>query len=372
LPDQYQRFRFITKNGSIEIRGRGVLGRINFGLILIIAVTSFAVTVNIDIDNVRSEGDKRDIHYAPLDCRPLDSYEKNDTIPAPIVQPLPAYTPDYSSIICWEPVQHNDVAACYVVASLVNSFDVITTCALKDDSVLCERITVELEARIWYLAFFIDTNGRIGPPSDTLWTIQDVSAPEIENFAVRDPGTGDEDYTPSRNVEVIFDGNDLWGGRITSTCTTLVVWESPGRYNEVNFDLTSCAGTVQYTLSPQPGKKTVCGELVDKAGNRSEEMCDEITLIIGSYNYPNPFNPRKGSTHVVFWLDKPGRVNVSIYNLLGELVLERSISRGAGMNEFEWDGMNGNGEFVSNGGYVCIVDRGSGEPYKYKIAVLKK
>ncbi len=71
-------------------------------------------------------------------------------------------------------------------------------------------------------------------------------------------------------------------------------------------------------------------------------------------NYPNPFN---GSTQIVYQLEKQGSVNLSIYNLRGELV--RTLVDGAktaGDYMILWDGRSDFEGKVSSGVYVYTLE----------------
>jgi hypothetical protein len=66
-------------------------------------------------------------------------------------------------------------------------------------------------------------------------------------------------------------------------------------------------------------------------------------------NYPNPFNP---STSISFSLEKQERVKISVYNLLGQKVIElvnQEIE--AGLHKVEWNGKDAAGKNVSSGIY---------------------
>ncbi len=84
-------------------------------------------------------------------------------------------------------------------------------------------------------------------------------------------------------------------------------------------------------------------------------------------NYPNPFHPDEISTTIAYKLADDARVTLRIYTLSGVLVLIKEFSRGAqggvsGLNEIEWNGQNGNGQPVSSGGYIVVVEaEGHGE-----------
>jgi hypothetical protein len=84
-------------------------------------------------------------------------------------------------------------------------------------------------------------------------------------------------------------------------------------------------------------------------------------------NYPNPFHPDETSTTIAYKLADDAIVTLKIYTLSGSLVLSKSFQRGmeggrVGLNEYQWDGRNGKGRFVSSGGYIVVVEaQGYGE-----------
>ena len=84
-------------------------------------------------------------------------------------------------------------------------------------------------------------------------------------------------------------------------------------------------------------------------------------------NYPNPFHPGEGSTTIAYKLSDNANVKLEIYTLSGTFVLREDFSAGSqggmsGLNEFAWDGRNGNGAYVSSGGYIVLVEaEGHGE-----------
>jgi len=78
-------------------------------------------------------------------------------------------------------------------------------------------------------------------------------------------------------------------------------------------------------------------------------------------NYPNPFQPSKQATTIAYKLSDDAAVTLRIFNLNGDLVLERTYPRGGvggstGLNEVAWDGKNGKGDVVASGGYVLLVE----------------
>lgn len=93
------------------------------------------------------------------------------------------------------------------------------------------------------------------------------------------------------------------------------------------------------------------------------------------HNYPNPFRAGSQDTRIAYFLQSAGSVSVKIYALNGDLVYEENIPSGdaraqAGPQETTWSGLNGSGEVVNNGIYVCVLNAG-GKAAKFRIAVAK-
>jgi PKD repeat protein len=71
-------------------------------------------------------------------------------------------------------------------------------------------------------------------------------------------------------------------------------------------------------------------------------------------NYPNPFNP---TTEIAFTLGSTGRVNLSIYNVLGERVVTLVDDvRSAGEHRITWDSRSSSGSKVSSGVYFYRLE----------------
>jgi hypothetical protein len=110
--------------------------------------------------------------------------------------------------------------------------------------------------------------------------------------------------------------------------------------------------------------------------------CEPDLDISGITNYPNPFNPNKGSTNIRYKLSKDADdVKIRIYDITGALVVELyGDTQGEGStimtkyNDVDWDGHNGRGDMVMNGIYPFeIVARAGNKTVsgRGKIAVLK-
>jgi len=71
--------------------------------------------------------------------------------------------------------------------------------------------------------------------------------------------------------------------------------------------------------------------------------------------YPNPFDPAAGNLTFEYVLGADSDVTVTIYDLFGRLVREFKPVGARGMNRSSWDGRNGEGSAVGNGGYVVRI-----------------
>ncbi len=92
---------------------------------------------------------------------------------------------------------------------------------------------------------------------------------------------------------------------------------------------------------------------------------EDFTLL---QNHPNPFNR---STTIEFFLNRPGYVNLDIFDLRGRkvksLVSERLLS---GLNSLQWKGDDASGKSVASGIYFCRVRVGDFTESK-KLLLLK-
>lgn len=94
------------------------------------------------------------------------------------------------------------------------------------------------------------------------------------------------------------------------------------------------------------------------------------------YNYPNPFDPETGATSIVYFLPVESNVEFDIYTLTGESVYSLSLPAGSSgalggrINQFYWDGVNGDGVKVLEGVYIAVLKYSGGEA-RTKIAVVK-
>ena len=125
------------------------------------------------------------------------------------------------------------------------------------------------------------------------------------------------------------------------------------------------------------GEHTLSFYADDIKGNR--ETIQTFTLVLGSSlaasraisNRPNPFAAGREDTVILFRARATGTAGIRIYDHFGNLVWSHELQTEQGASyQVPWDGRNGHGEVVGNGGYLCLVRTGS-ERLQRKIAVIK-
>jgi hypothetical protein len=77
-------------------------------------------------------------------------------------------------------------------------------------------------------------------------------------------------------------------------------------------------------------------------------------------NYPNPFRAGREPVILEYNLSAASSVRLRIFNLIGQLVYEKSLQQGetgtaAGVNQISWDGRNGSGTVIGNDSYIAVL-----------------
>jgi hypothetical protein len=107
-----------------------------------------------------------------------------------------------------------------------------------------------------------------------------------------------------------------------------------------------------YSLAVEPMLITVAADMMvmsKRVAQPPPEAGPQTTELLAAR--PNPFNPK---TEMRFTLRQAGRVDLTVYNLRGELV-SRLVDeeRAAGEHAVEWRGCDGSGRPLSSGVYVA-------------------
>ena len=96
---------------------------------------------------------------------------------------------------------------------------------------------------------------------------------------------------------------------------------------------------------------------IDFSGITSIEDGQNISRILKSFklsqNYPNPFNP---STSIEYEIYKPGKVEISIFDLNGRLVNTLiQENQPQGRHKVNWDGLDKSNQRVCSGFYIYSI-----------------
>lgn len=122
---------------------------------------------------------------------------------------------------------------------------------------------------------------------------------------------------------------------------------------------------------PEKIKWTTNGDLINLGDIVTNIEINQETLPQSyeiSQNYPNPFNP---STTINYQIPKEGRVEIKIYNLLGQLVKTLIDSElKPGYYKTQWHGTNNFNQKVSSGVYIYRISSGEYNNSK-KMIILK-
>jgi hypothetical protein len=109
------------------------------------------------------------------------------------------------------------------------------------------------------------------------------------------------------------------------------------------------------TLAAEQTRTDFINQIVDYWFPASSIQPDPNNLIPADYalqpNYPNPFNPQ---TTISYQLPLTSRVEIDIYNTLGQRVrslVARQVA--AGTHQVSWDGCNDTGQQLSSGIYIA-------------------
>ncbi|MFA5011727.1 MAG: C25 family cysteine peptidase [Ignavibacteria bacterium] len=92
------------------------------------------------------------------------------------------------------------------------------------------------------------------------------------------------------------------------------------------------------------------------------------------YNYPNPMKTETVFSFTLTGNQLPTECRIKIYTAAGRVIKEINVPAGIGFNQIQWDGRDGDGDYIANGVYFYrVVFKGSTEAVSdiRKLVVLK-
>ncbi len=140
------------------------------------------------------------------------------------------------------------------------------------------------------------------------------------------------------------------------------------------------AGRITETNTIVATADSISSELDIIVNLTSSDLPDGVAI-----NYPNPFGRESKTTRIDYYLAEDADVTLTVYDLFGRKIWKREYAAGseggrgrsssAHPNSVEWDGTNGKGRKVGNGGYILVAQaRANGKTImnmKRKIVIVR-
>ncbi|NIR51892.1 hypothetical protein GWO43_25290 [candidate division KSB1 bacterium] len=286
------------------------------------------------------------------------------------LQPMAEFTPGLTKQICWT----MSSPLVYVKAFIDEDCDLVpedsVTTMNPTQSELCHTFENLKDGKKYcYWVKGVDEHDRTAR-SQNRSSIQDNTHPTIDAFSLQNGEMLDGQlWSFSREVELNLIAHDQAPGEIWNY---EIVENGVSRTSGTFSDSVSRQNTsIQHQLHAQgsePEEIELSIRVFDGAGNASLPNSmgfffqEDLKELIA---FPNPFNPMKRA--VVIRFDDTFETEVRIFDFFGNLV--RAIDKKANSHDFVWDGRNGEGEVVANGGYICV---GTKTGRRFKIGVMKE
>ncbi len=187
----------------------------------------------------------------------------------------------------------------------------------------------------------------------------------------------------NRTAAIVARVIDAHGNGVPVIPVSFVLEEGAGTLTQVDLETAEDGVAAAEYLTPRHPETAIIraesGTLV--ARHEVETALVDPSASPGSItSYPNPFHPDELDATLAYKLADDASVTIEFYTLSGTLVRTESFDNGApggraGLNEFRWDGLNGQGREVASGTYVVqLTATGSGETLhrmRHRVAVVR-
>ncbi len=252
---------------------------------------------------------------------------------------------------------------------------------------------VTISGRDDFSNFAVQVSGNDAPIADTLSV--DLSAPTggssggsgdlIPPTVVSiTPANGETVTTVLASVSAVL--SDTGGSGISTSASTMSVRNAAGAVVPGTLAVTGNSAVYTFTnpiTRATNGIYSVSVTAVDNSGNQSSASTATFTVNIEDPNvfaagipvfvYPNPAQ-KAGSVSFSFNTNRAATVKLQIFNMLGDLVHERSFTSVPGAQTASWNLQNDGGEKISSGLYIYRIvgeDGGAAEKIVKKLVVIQ-
>jgi hypothetical protein len=203
-------------------------------------------------------------------------------------------------------------------------------------------------------AWLIRTN-ELG---DILWT-QIIGGPGWDDIHSLSP-TSDGGYVlAGEKYMEKTDSQDIWLIRVNEMGDTLWTTTLGDSSNEVAYDIKQTQDNGYIVTAMKHNREldvdqTWLLRYGEEASGIENPIERNPTQFVLDQNFPNPFNSR---TIINYKLRMTNKVNLSIYNLLGQQIITLvSEIQNAGSHQVEWNGIDQAGQTVSSGIYLYKLE----------------
>ncbi len=203
--------------------------------------------------------------------------------------------------------------------------------------------------------------------SDVVMSAQDATPPVIDSFSFpAGERLNAQLWAYDRQISLSVIAHDFHNGEVWDYVVT--EHGQPAQRFTFADSVTQIETSVGYRIAGPNTKVELELAVVDGAGNSSAAQSLSLLLqeeLAPMIAFPNPFNPLEKT--ITIRLQSQNETEVNIYDFFGNLV--RKLVSKASSRDFVWDGRNGNGMLVTNGGYLCV---GKVTQARFKIGVMKQ
>jgi hypothetical protein len=209
----------------------------------------------------------------------------------------------------------------------------------------------------------------IGSTTDQSWTFPGLLGDVTHQAAVTAAYSAGESAPVVLNFLMVYHPTPAGLAGMVENEQLLITWIPAGNlaYYSVTVDSSAAIQVTEphYTITnPVPGQEytvTVRNVFLDGIVSLPASITviytdaeDCVQTPVAARNQPNPFNP---STTIVYSLPRAARIELSVFNLRGQLVTRLVDCRqSAGRHEATWNGVDEQGRTVGSGVYFYRLD----------------
>lgn len=173
----------------------------------------------------------------------------------------------------------------------------------------------------------------------------------IEDLDIHDLAT-ELEQVDNLDIEQVYD-NLMRGSRNHLRAFYSQITTAGGSYTAQYISEEELEKIVTTPIETGGGSKGRGGQ--NRGGRQHQGNKGTKTIRVG--NYPNPANP---TTTIVYQLEEPGAVELTIYNSTGQIVRTLAVGgQNAGEQRYVWDARDSYGNQVTSGIYFCHIRSGS-------------